>query len=62
MKCPNCHSEQPPSERGPYFTRHAGWVVYLACDHCDHWTTALPVVDAAQQSQPQTQDVFSDAA
>ena len=35
MKCPHCKTDEYPSERGPYCTNHAGWIVYLACPRCD---------------------------
>lgn len=52
MKCLNCHSEQPPSERGPYKTRFAGMAVFLVCPDCDHGFGCLPVpADAAVEQQ-----------
>lgn len=57
MKCPHCHSEQPPSERGPYKTRFAGMAVYFACPDCDHWLGCLPAVAESAMEQPRQVDL-----
>ena len=53
MKCPYCQSSQPPSERGPYSTAHAGWAVYLACPDCDANLGCLSVPVALDKQRPE---------
>jgi hypothetical protein len=42
---PNCRSDQPPIESGPYATRFGGLVVYMICPECEAVVGFLPATN-----------------